>query len=298
MHAQYQGDGLRSGLGFEPRHGDRHVWCALLPDQLGPDMEPGPLAERPAAKLALGISFKLPGLCGVHVPAPCQALVQVLLVDAMRGREAASGFGRDGLVHTPYRSNLLRLSQATCYVRTDQGNPEVSSKPLENVSVETNAERRRRKLIELCSNTEGGVEAVAKASGLSAASLRQYMKAYKSSHTPQEGEGSRSERGLGDSSARAIEDALKLGRGWFDNDVEAMIRTPQEQELIAIFRQLNEPGRDALIENLRETRDVLKREAERVASGVRRLSGPEIRLRPGENFSRQSSTRHHEKTKK
>lgn len=77
--------------------------------------------------------------------------------------------------------------------------------------METNAERRRRKLTELCNSR--GLKRVAERAGLSAASLDQIIKGVL---LPPKKDGTRSQRNLGDDAARKIEDAEGLGRGWFD----------------------------------------------------------------------------------
>jgi SOS-response transcriptional repressor LexA len=82
--------------------------------------------------------------------------------------------------------------------------------------METNAERRRRKLTALCE--ERGLKNVAARSEVSAASLDQIIKGVL---LPPKKDGSRSPRNLGDDAARKIEDAESLGRGWFDLPDEA-----------------------------------------------------------------------------
>lgn len=77
--------------------------------------------------------------------------------------------------------------------------------------METSAERRRRKLAELCE--QKGLRAVAARAGVSAGSLDQIIKGVL---LPPKKDGSRSPRSLGDDAARRIEDAERLGRGWFD----------------------------------------------------------------------------------
>jgi hypothetical protein len=83
---------------------------------------------------------------------------------------------------------------------------------LETASMETNAERRRRKLIELCKK-HGGYTAVAEKAGVTPATLDQVIKGVL---LPAKQDGSRSPRALGNANAHAIEDAFGLGRGWFD----------------------------------------------------------------------------------
>lgn len=79
--------------------------------------------------------------------------------------------------------------------------------------METSAERRRRKLTWLCDKR--GLKQVAERAGLSPASLDQIIKGVL---LPPKKDGSRNPRALGDDAARKIEDAEKLGTGWFDRD--------------------------------------------------------------------------------
>lgn len=146
--------------------------------------------------------------------------------------------------------------------------------------LETNAERRRRKLKDFCAENGGHVKVAEKAE-LSAATLLQYINANKSSHAPKAGGRSPSERGMGDAAARAIEEAFGLERGWFDNEIDTMIRTAQEQELLAIFRQFPEDRRRATVQVLREQISELEREAELLAERLRRAAKvpPQERVR-------------------
>lgn len=82
---------------------------------------------------------------------------------------------------------------------------------IELTAMETSAERRRRKLKDLCA--QRGLKAVADRAGVSAASLDQIIKGVL---LPPKKDGSRTPRSLGDDAARRIEDAERLGRGWFD----------------------------------------------------------------------------------
>lgn len=77
--------------------------------------------------------------------------------------------------------------------------------------METNAERRRKKLADLCA--QRGLKQVAERAGLSAASLDQIIKGVL---LPPRKDGTRNPRNLGDDAARKIEDAEGLGLGWFD----------------------------------------------------------------------------------
>lgn len=80
--------------------------------------------------------------------------------------------------------------------------------------METKGERRLRKLQDLCAKY-GGHAAVAEFAGLNDQALDQILKGVL---LPAKADGSRSAKALGDAAARAIEDAYKLGRGWFDTD--------------------------------------------------------------------------------
>ena len=86
------------------------------------------------------------------------------------------------------------------------------------VAMETSDERRKRRLASLCEQ-HGGVRAVAELSGVAWATLDQILKG---TLLPAKGDGTRSPRALGDANARAIEDAMDLGRGWFDWPFDAV----------------------------------------------------------------------------
>lgn len=64
-------------------------WRPFQPDQLGPDGMPCGLAQGPAHQFAARFGFDAPRLRRTHVAAPCKALVQVLLIDAVDISEAA-----------------------------------------------------------------------------------------------------------------------------------------------------------------------------------------------------------------
>lgn len=78
--------------------------------------------------------------------------------------------------------------------------------------METNSERRRRKLADLCSKR--GITKVAGNAGLNWASLDQIIK---KTLLPPKKDGTRSVKNLGDDAARKIERAEQLGEGWFDS---------------------------------------------------------------------------------
>lgn len=115
--------------------------------------------------------------------------------------------------------------------------------------METNAERRRRKLRTLVTK-HGGYPALGALVGLSAESLEQVVKG--TLLPPKKGGGERTPRGIGDSAARAIEGALNLERGWFDNDPEAVDMTAPELLLLGYFRLLDDKMQALVIENVRE----------------------------------------------
>lgn len=121
---------------------------------------------------------------------------------------------------------------------------------LDTAWVETNDERRKRKLADLISRN-GGIDAVALAAGLNRASLDQVLKGVLL--PPKRGSTERSPRALGDSSARAIERAFHLERGWFDNDLEELDMTPKELQLLGYFRELDQALQALIIERVRET---------------------------------------------
>lgn len=77
--------------------------------------------------------------------------------------------------------------------------------------METNTQRRTRKLIKLCESS--GTKNIAERSGLSVLYLDQIIKGVL---LPVKKDGTRSERRLGDDAARKIEQAEGLGHGWFD----------------------------------------------------------------------------------
>lgn len=80
--------------------------------------------------------------------------------------------------------------------------------------MDTNSERRRKKLESFCS--EKGLKAVAEACGLN----WQYIdQAIKKTLLPQKKDGTRGYRKMSDEAFEKIEDAFDLGRGWFDEMV-------------------------------------------------------------------------------
>lgn len=81
-------------------------------------------------------------------------------------------------------------------------------------AMETRSQRRLRKLQWLCQE-QGGPQQIAMLAGVNAESLDQVLKGVL---LPPKRDGSRTPRSLGDQTVSAIEDAFKLGRGWFDTD--------------------------------------------------------------------------------
>lgn len=94
---------------------------------------------------------------------------------------------------------------------------------LELRPMETNADRRRRKLASLCD--ERGLRAVAERAGLNYQSLEQIIKGVL---LPPKQDGTRSPRKLGDDAARKIEEAEGLGLGWFDIQQAGAAAAPHE----------------------------------------------------------------------
>lgn len=235
----------------------------LLPHQFRPDAGPGLLAERPAAQLALRRLFQGACLCGIHVSTPGKALVQVLLTQPVGFGECAPTFNGDFSAHEAHGSDSLEINQANRY---DPALGSRTSGSLDNQQMETNSERRLRKL-QLLISTKGLAE-VAIASGLKPVYLEQIIKGVKL--PPKKGDGSRSERALGDSAARAIEEAYDLGRGWFDNDGEEETMSPKELELLGLFRQLNDEVLQGLVvDNVREAVEQRAQLAERIRGTAR-----------------------------
>lgn len=98
--------------------------------------------------------------------------------------------------------------------------------------METNAERRRRKLEWLCGKK--GIYEVAKGAGMNWQSLDQVIKR---SLLPPKKDGTRSIKNLGEAAARKIEKSENLGVGWFDQidaDVHEHVTSTTTQDASVI----------------------------------------------------------------
>lgn len=157
-----------------------------------------------------------------------------------------------------------------------------SSDLLEPRPMETIGERRRRKLISLVKAAGGGaraLEKIASITGLSPASLDQVIKG---TLLPPKKDGTRSPKSLGDPSARAIEEALELGHGWFDSDdtqeasIEPTAVDVLQSALVLISKAVSqtdkwtrlavEPLLSELLANPSESVNIARRIAEMLAS--------------------------------
>lgn len=85
---------------------------------------------------------------------------------------------------------------------------------------------------------------------------------------PPPGGGSVNEPAAAYGASRTIEDAYRDGRGWFGEDGIQML-TPQEVELVGIFRQLGAAARKVTLEALRSTRDSEEHAAEALQFSLR-----------------------------
>ncbi len=179
--------------------------------QLGPDFAPRLAAQIAPRQLAAGFDFDGSGSAGIHVPQSGEALIEVRLAHVQRCREfSPSG---DGYVsfHSPTVAN--RFAERNTFAANRYVKPPTMfhSDLLETVPMETAADRRKRKLIELCDRR--GRAVVAERAGLSSVALEQIIKGVL---LPTKADGTRSPKSLGDKAARAIERAFSLGEGWFD----------------------------------------------------------------------------------
>lgn len=119
------------------------------------------------------------------------------------------------------------------------------------IPVETNPERRKRKLADLC-RLVGGYTLLAEPAGLSPAYIEQICKGVLLP-AKKGGDGLRSARSLGDSAARSLEGVHNLPRGWFDNDADPLDMTSMELLLLGYFRALDQTLQTLVLENLQKT---------------------------------------------
>lgn len=262
--------GLNLKLGMDHRIGDlmthgltgndgKHRLGPLCAGgQLRPDARPRLLAQVLAPENATCFALKAQGLGRVHVPPASQALIEVLLVNTMLSRQPAAVFGGNVSSHTPHHSESLRAMQANRYALAEIG-------LIETLSMETAAERRRRKLVGLCN--EHGLATVASKADLNPQALDQVIKG---TLQKPKADGTRSPKNLGDKAARAIEEAFELGRGWFDApDAVAATKfadlSPYEATLIGAIR--DGLTVDELIQLIETVRDAIDTKNARVITG-------------------------------
>lgn len=129
------------------------------------------------------------------------------------------------------------------------------------VSMESKDQRRLRRLKQI-TEEKGGVKAVAQAAGIGWQSLDQILKG---TPLPEKQDGTRSQRALGDPAAEAIEDAYKLGRGWFDWPLDFV----DHRAYWALL-----PEQRAIAE------DAMRREIDRLSKGAARSSVANTKLKP------------------
>jgi hypothetical protein len=127
--------------------------------------------------------------------------------------------------------------------------------------MDTNAEIRRRRLVELC-NQEGGVRVVADKAKMNWQALDQIIKKVL---LPQKADGTRSPRTLGDDTARKLEEVFDLGRGWFD--------WPFEHVDFRLWESLDENQRAAVQGRLDAAmREVLQKKRPKVLEALNRTA--------------------------
>jgi hypothetical protein len=81
--------------------------------KLGPDASPRFLAKHLSREQAVTLSLYSTGLCRIHVPAPGDALVQVLLMYADLLGNLSALFGGKLCAHSQHLSDSLDALQAT-----------------------------------------------------------------------------------------------------------------------------------------------------------------------------------------
>lgn len=118
------------------------------------------------------------------------------------------------------------------------GFPPFASLPLENLGMETSAERRKRRLQWLAGkHTLIGIAAKAQ---VSHAALDQILKGVL---LPAKSDGSRSAKSLGNQVAQQIEEVFELGRGWFDLPGSQGMDSPRLPDAPAyLYRDASDPG--------------------------------------------------------
>lgn len=99
--------------------------------------------------------------------------------------------------------------------------------------METCSERRKRKLIALAEE-KGGLKSLAADCDLSYATLDQIIKGVL---LPRKADGTRSERALGDDTARLIETRYGLERGWFDSDDSVAAAVPSLEVALRVLAE-------------------------------------------------------------
>lgn len=86
------------GMAPDWRVGAAKGSCGCL-GQFGPDEIPIALAKHLPGQFAIGLKLDATSLLRSHVPAASQALVQVLLVDAVFARQLSTACGRNFYSH-------------------------------------------------------------------------------------------------------------------------------------------------------------------------------------------------------
>jgi hypothetical protein len=186
--------------------------------QLGPDTGVSLLAKHLTSDLPFGIDLSLERVSRVHVPAPSEALVKVLNIDAGKSREALAVFGCEWLKHSP----ILAIRYKNCKRFAKY----VGSLSARTQIMETKGDRRRRKLIELATAVDGGLPVIADRAKCSVASLQQLIDV---TPLPTKKDGTWSRKQMGDGTAQRIEDAFNYPRGWFDTDAPTKDQAPANE---------------------------------------------------------------------
>lgn len=222
--------------------------------QLGPNPFPGRPAQVLAGHYPVGRLLYPKRLRRVHVAPAGQALIEVRFADSGQLCQPLPLLEIEGAwdvlpsAHPPQCSDSLHVAQegnsrfpANRYVKML---PAPISELLELGLMETAAERRRRKLTELCD--KHGRAAIAAAAGMSSVYLEQIIKGVL---LPAKADGTRTPRSLGDKAARGIEAAFQLGEGWFDQPDEGMPLSEQAISFAIAFEKMT-PKERARLERL------------------------------------------------